>query len=131
MKRLVLRDVMSVALVGLLSLWLAPLASPQQPAPQPGAAPQAKISDRDLRAFAKAYVEYHKIRERYESSLSTAKEPAEKERIQREGNAKVKEVIEKEGLSVEGYNMIFTTINANEEMRNKALKLVDEERKKS
>ncbi len=131
MKRLVLQDVTFAALAGLLCLWPAPAAQAQQPPSPPGSAQPAKISDKELKAFAKAYVEYHKIRERYESSVSNAKDPAEKDKIQREGNAKVKEAIERQGLSVESYNRIFTAINGSQELRNKTLKLVDGERNKS
>ncbi len=131
MKRLALRNVMLAALMGLVSLWLAPKAHTQQPPSQPESGQQAKVSDQELKAFAKAYVEYHKVRQRYESSLNTAKDPAEKEKIQKEGNQKAKEAVEKQGLSVEKYNRIFAAINANEELRKKALNLIDEERKKS
>ncbi len=131
MRALLLRDVLPSVLIGLLSLWFAPEAHGQQPPPQQGSGQQVNVSDKELRAFAKAYVEFHKIRQRYEPSLSNAKDPAEKERIQQEGNSKVKEAVEKQGLSVESYNRIFAAVNANEELRKEALKLIDEERKKS
>ncbi len=43
----------------------------------------------------------------------------------------MKEAVEKQGLSADSYNGIFSAVNANEELRKKALKLIDEERKKS
>lgn len=131
MKRVVLRDGILVALMALLSLWLVPAAATGQAPSGQDSGGQTKVSDEELSAFAKAYVEFHKIRQRYETSLRETKEPAEQERIRREGNAKLKETVEKQGLTMETYNRIFTTVNGNEELRKKALKLIDEERKKS
>lgn len=131
MRRLMLRHVMLAVLIGLLTLWFAPVALAQQAPSQQGSGEQVRVSDKELRAFAKAYVEFHKLRQRYERSLNDAKDPAEKEKIQQEANTKVKDAVENQGLSVENYNRIFATVNANEELRKKALKLIDSERKKS
>ena len=127
-KKIVLR---AVALIGFLSFYFAPVAYAQQQPAQQGSGQQVKVSDKELRAFAKAYVEFHKVRQRYEPAMKNANDPAEKEKIQQEGNSKVKQAIEKQGLTVESYNRIFAAVNANEELRKKALKLVNEERKRS
>ncbi len=132
MKRLGLRHIMLVAVIGLFSLWLVPAVhseQPQHPASQQGSDQQ--VSDQELKAFAKAYVEYQKVRQHYESSLSNAKDAAEKERIQQEGTQRAREAVEKQGLSVESYKRIFSTVNGNKELRKKALNLINEERKKS
>jgi hypothetical protein len=132
MKTLGLRHIMLAAVIGLLSLWLVPAAQSQQsqpPASQQGSDQQ--VSDRELKAFAKAYVEYQKVRQHYESSLSNAKDAAEKERIQQEGTQRAREAVEKQGLSVESYKRIFSTVNGNKELRKKALNLINEEREKS
>ena len=121
----------AVALIGFLPFYFAPVAYAQSQPSQQGAGQQVKVSDKELKAFAKAYVEYHKIRQRYEPPLSDVKDPAVKEKLQREGNSKVKQAVEKQGLTVDRYNKIFATVNANEELRKKALKLINEERKKS
>jgi hypothetical protein len=130
MKKIIFWRVVLAALVGLLSLPFA-LAHAQQAPAQQGSGQPVKVSDKELRAFAKAYVEFHKIRERYEPAMSKAKDSAEKEKIQQEGNLKVKEAVEKQGFTVESYNRIFAAVNGNEELRKKALKLINEERKKS
>jgi hypothetical protein len=131
MRKLVLWDIMSAALAGLSALWLVQAAHAQQAPAPPVSEQPAKVSDTELRAFAKAYVEFHKIRQRYESSLSGTQDPAAKEKLRQEGNRKAKEAIQKQGLSVETYNRIFTTVNGDADLRSKALKLIDEERKKS
>jgi hypothetical protein len=127
-----LKYVILAVVVGLFSLWLEPAAhsqQPQNPASKQGTNQQ--VSDQELTAFAKAYVEYQKVRQHYESSLNNAKDSAERERIQQEGTQKAKEAVEKQGLSVESYKRIFSTVNGNEELRKKALNLIKEERKKT
>lgn len=93
------------------------------------ASPQ--ISDKELAAFARAYTEVQQIRAQYEPSLQKTKDPKESERIQREANAKLKKTLDKQGLSVDRYNKIYAAVNANEQLRRKALRMVDQERKKS
>ncbi len=66
MKKLLLRDVLPSVLIGLLSLWFAPEAHGQQPPPQQGSGQQVKVSDKELRALAKAYVSST----RYASAMS-------------------------------------------------------------
>jgi hypothetical protein len=82
-----------------------------------------QISDRELTAFAKAYTEVQQIRSQYEPSLRKTKDAKESE--------KLKKTLNKEGLSVDRYNKIYAAVNANEELRRKALRIVEQERKKS
>jgi Domain of unknown function (DUF4168) len=58
------------------------------------------------------------------------KDPVAREKIEHEVKVKAKEAVEKQGLSVASYNRIFTVVNGNDELRKKALKLIDEEREK-
>jgi hypothetical protein len=92
---------------------------------------QAQVTDRDIRAFAKAYVEYHKIRQNYEPKLTATKDEREKQKLQREGDDKVKQALEKQGLTPQSYNRLFVAINNNQQLRQKALTLITEERGKS
>jgi len=106
----------------------APFARAQElPKQDSGSVKQTTVSDKDLRAFAKAYVEYQKIREIYEPRIDKAQGANEKQRIQREGDSKVKEALEKQRLSAQAYNQIFTAINGNDQLKEKALKLIKEE----
>jgi hypothetical protein len=91
----------------------------------------ARVSDQDLMAFAKAYTEVQQIRSRYEPSLQKTKDAKESARLQQEANAKLKKTLDKQGLSIDRYNKIYAAVNANEELRRKALKMVEQERKKS
>ena len=115
-------------------LWITsvtPATSAQEAPKQAPAGDPSTVSDKDLRAFANAYVEYHKIRQTYEAHLGKVQDPKEKEKIQREGDSKVKQALEKQKLTPESYNRLFTAVNRNEQLRQKALKLINEERLRS
>lgn len=92
---------------------------------------RAKVSDKDLKAFAKVYVEYHRIKQSYEPKLQAMKEGKEKQKIKREGDDKVRRVLEEQGLSPERYNQLFAAVNRNPRLREKALELIQQERRKS
>lgn len=108
-----------------------PAVAAEEARPRHPAAAQTTVSDSDLRAFAKAYVDYHKIRQIYEPQVRKAETPREKDKIQKEGNAKVKQALEKQGLTAQSYNRLFTEVNGNQMLRQKALKFIDQERTKS
>jgi hypothetical protein len=90
-----------------------------------------KISDKELAAFAKAYVEVQHIRSQYEPSLQKTKDSKESRRLQQEADAKLKKTLDRQGLSVDRYNKIYAAVNASEDLRRKALKMVEQERRKS
>jgi Domain of unknown function (DUF4168) len=122
---------MILALLVSISLPAAPTwsgeASPKQTSP----AEPSNVSDKDLRAFVKAYVEYQKIRQNYEPKMNSTRDEKEKQRIQREGDDKVKQALEKQGLTPQAYNRLFVAVNGNPQLRQKALALINDERKKS
>lgn len=92
---------------------------------------RTQVSDQELTAFAKAYTEVQQIRSQYEPSLQKTKDAKESARLQNEANTKLKKTLDKQGLSIDRYNKIYAAVNANEELRRKALKIVEQERKKS
>jgi len=53
------------------------------------------------------------------------------QQIQERANAELKKSLAKQKLTVDQYNRIYNRINSDERLREKALKLVEEERKKS
>ena len=122
------RQALAAILVApLLSAGLFVLAQerPKQPTVQ-----EREVSDAELQAFAKAYVQYHKIRAQYEPQVKATKDPQKSKKIQDEANAKVKEVLAKQQLTVQNYNRVFTVVNNDESLRKRAMKLIEEERKK-
>ncbi len=119
-----------IALIAMPFLSVQPAAA--QALPKGGASGSATVvSDKDLNAFVKAYVEYKKIQQAYGPLLEKVQDPQEKQKMAQEANSKVKKAIEKNGLSADKYNRIFTAVNNNPELRKKALKLIDQERKRS
>ena len=123
------------ALIGVLAVCsviaLAAPLSAQQTRERTQAADASTVSEKNLKAFANAYVEYHKIRQTYEARLAKVQDPKEREKIQREGDSKVKQTLEQQKLTPESYNRLFIAVNGNEQLRRKALKWIDEERNRS
>lgn len=117
-------------LVGILAVpALAPATLAQTR--QPAAATAAAVSDHELRAFAKVYTRYHELRETYETQINRTADAKHKQNLQDEGNAKLKAILQEQGLTADSYNRIFAAVNGDESLRQKALDLVAQERAKS
>jgi hypothetical protein len=122
---------MFVALSGLMVQWLLPSARTQERPSTLLSAAHVNISDQELEAFAKVYVAYHRLQRAYEPSLRNARTAQERKKIQQEANSKLEKVLQREGLTPETYNKIFKAVNADEKLRKKGLKLINEQRRKS
>ena len=90
---------------------------------------QSEISDKELKAFAKAYVEFHKIRSAYENSLDDVGNRQEETKAQHEALIKIDRALEKQGLKPDALYRIFKAVNADEKLHAKAMKLIEEERR--
>jgi hypothetical protein len=120
-----------LALLLSIGLPAAPVWSADTSPKQDSLAEPANVSDKELRAFVKAYVEYQKIRQNYEPKMNNTRDEKEKQKIQREGDDKVRQALEKQGLTPQTYNRLFVAVNGNPQLRQKALALINDERKKS
>jgi hypothetical protein len=117
--------------------WLLPLKSnsllyaqiTSQNRSQIGA--QRAINDKELRAFARAYVQFHKIHAEYEPKLNNANSPQEETQVKQEAIAKIGAVLDREGLTMQRYADLYQTIDADQDLRARAVKLIEEERAKS
>jgi Domain of unknown function (DUF4168) len=116
-----------IVLAGALSV-IGPARAAETPTRRSEA---STLSDKELKAFVKAYVDYQRIRSTYGPALERAKDPAQKRQIEQEANAKIKRSLDAQGLSPARYNQIFAQVNSNEPLRKKVLKQVEEERRKS
>jgi hypothetical protein len=76
-------------------------------------------------------VDNQKIRQKYEPPLENSTDPQKNREIQERATAELKKSLAKQNMTVEQYNRIYNRINSDERLREKALKLVEEERKKS
>jgi len=117
-----LESIARIFVVGFLLLPFAEQGSAQQTPKQ-----QLSVTDNQLRAFAKVYVEVEKIRRAYEPRLEEAKNPEESKQIQIEAVSKMQAALTKEGLTIESYKQIFDIARADEELRNKLIGLINEE----
>lgn len=131
MEKLSLQKIALGAILGLSAVGFTPATRAQESPKQELSPEKTNITDKELMSFAKAYVEYHEIRQSYETRLSNVQDPKEREKIQREGNSKVQKALEKQGLTPESYNKLFAAVNANEQLRKKILKLIEAERSRS
>jgi hypothetical protein len=101
---------------------------------QPRQSPRSeanKVSDKELNAFVKAYVDYQKIRASYSPALEKTNDTGRKKQIEQEANEKVKRSLDSNGLSAQRYNQIFATVNADSQLRQKVLKQVEQQRRNS
>jgi Domain of unknown function (DUF4168) len=122
------RTALAAFLLAAALLTLLPFpALSQQPSGQGTEAP----AEMQLRSFAKAYVKVEKIREVYESQLSATPDAQEAREIEQEAMSKIGEVIVQEGLTLDSFNQIVQTANANDDLRKKIVALINEEKKKS
>lgn len=68
---------------------------------------QTKVSGEEIAAFAKAQNKIAKIRQNYQSKLSSISDQAERQKMVQEMNEKLVDAVKSAGLSVEKYNEIF------------------------
>ncbi len=118
------------ALVALTVLWILPLAHGQEPPQQQPGEQGNSVSDEDLEAFVKVYVKIQEIRSEYEPALEGVQDPQEIDRVRQEIESRAKEVLQRQGGDAESYRRIFATINSDEDLRQKALALIERERRK-
>lgn len=131
MKKWVLCIAVFGALIPLIFPRNLPLAHAQEVPQQQRGQQGNNITDQELGAFAKAYVEIQEIRLKYEPRLKEVQDPKEIERIQRETDSKAEEAVEQQGLSVESYSRIFAAANGDGELRQRILRLIEKERTRS
>jgi Domain of unknown function (DUF4168) len=92
---------------------------------------QLNVSETQLRAFAKVYVEVEKIRQAYEPRLKEAKNAEEGKQIETEAVSKMQGALTKQGLTQQSYSQIFEIARADEGLRKKLIEFINEERQKS
>lgn len=121
-----LKTVVAIFVAGFLILPFAKQSRAQESPKQ-----QMKLSEAQLRTFAKVYVEVEKIRQVYEPRLKEAQNPEEGKQIQNEAASKMQGALTKEGLTEETYTQIIEIARADEALRKKLAELIYEERQKS
>jgi hypothetical protein len=126
MERTSLKTVAAMFVAGFLILPLAKQGRTQESPKQ-----QLNVSETQLRAFAKVYVEIEKIRQAYEPRMKEAKNPEESKQIQKEAVSKMQGALTNQGLTEESYTQIFEVARGDDGLRKKLVELINEERQKS
>ena len=125
MKRVSLKTLATIFVSAFLMVVVAkPLFAQVAPKPQ-------ELDEKQLRSFAKVYVQVEKIRQEYEPRAKEASGPEEGKQIQQEAQSKFQQVLTKEGLSEENYTKIFEVARADQDVRKKILQMIGEEKAKS
>jgi hypothetical protein len=130
------RLVALTTLLGLSSLlWVLPVHAQVRNQPQTeGQATQQStqqpkdVSDNDLQAFAKVYIEVQKIKESHQADLKAAQEPEQVQKLEQKANSEITKAMEKQGFTPETYAQTLRTINSDKTLTQKALELVQKER---
>ena len=130
-----MRKLSSIFVVGvslLLSLFFPGSMIQAQEASGPGApGEQRAVSDNELRTFAKAYLEFEKIRAEYAPKMGAASTPQEKGMVEQEAVVKFDQALQKEGLTIQQYSAMYQTVSIDQQLREKVLRLIEEERARS
>ena len=125
MKRVSLKTLATIFVSAFLMVVVAkPLVAQVAPKPQ-------ELDEKQLRSFAKVYVQVEKIRQEYEPRAKEATGPEEGKQIQQEAQSKFQQVLTKEGLSEESYVQIFEVARTDQDLRKKILQMIGEEKAKS
>ncbi len=135
MRQFIAHPVMFIALLSLGSLLWTPVIHAQVHSQPPSAGqstqqaqPRKDVSDKELQAFAKAYVEVQKIKESHQVSLKNAQDPEQVQKLQQKTNAEMTKAMEKQGFTPEAYTQMLATINSDNTLNKKVLDLVQKER---
>lgn len=135
MQRFIAHPAILLALLGLVGLLCAPViyaqADSQPPAgtqPTQQSQPQKNVSDKELHAFVKVYVEVQQIKESHQTSLKNAQDPKQVQKLQQETDSEMAEALEKQGFTPEAYTQVLAAVNSDSTLGKKALDLVQKER---
>ena len=124
-----IKSLKTVAAIFVVAFLMLPFA--KQGVAQGLPSQQLSVSENQLRAFAKVYVEVEKIRQAYGPRLKEAKDAEEGKQIETEAVSKMQGALAKEGLTEDSYNQIFEIARADDGLRKKLIEFINEERQKS
>jgi Domain of unknown function (DUF4168) len=114
-------SVVTWAFAALGAVWLAvaPAQTTQSPPGQPEAlAPKSPThpTDAELKSFAGAVVEVHRINDAYIPKFQAANTPDEEQKLEAAAVREMVQAVESEGLSVEKYEQILTQAQTDVEL---------------
>ena len=87
-----------------------------------------EVSDKELQAFAKAYVEVQKIKASQQGSLKNTQDPQQAQKVEQESKVEMAKAVQKQGFTPETYTQLLATVNGDNTLSKKALELIHKER---
>jgi Domain of unknown function (DUF4168) len=128
MKQFVLWNIVLTIVVGFLGPWSAPGTAVQEPPVEVGTTERPDNTDERLRAFVQTYVEVRKVIAQYRRPLREVRDAETAEKLQQEAASRVEQTLALHGFTPESFQRTFALVSADDELRARALKLMDSER---
>jgi len=136
MRQFLLWNIVLSIVVGFLGPWSSKGTAVQNPVTQPAqessqAGPPREKTDfinERLQAFAQTYVAIRRLIEEYEPPLRDSGRTDRARKIEREAASKVEQTLDAHGFTPDSFQKTFALVNADDELRNKALELIAAER---
>ena len=89
------------------------------------------ISEGDFASFVVINVELQELADEYQQPFTDAgDDPAKRAELEQEVQEKTKSILAKNNLKPERYREIYRTVNADPQLRDKALQMIEQERQK-
>jgi len=87
-----------------------------------------EVNDKELQAFAKAYVEVQQIKASQQRSLKNTQDPQQAQKVEQESKVEMAKAVQKQGFTPEAYTQLLATVNGDNTLSKKALELIHKER---
>jgi hypothetical protein len=89
------------------------------------------ISEGDFASFVVINLELQELADEYQQPFTDAgDDPAKRAELEQEVQEKTKSILAKNNLTPERYREIYRTVNADPQLRDKALQMIEQERQK-
>ncbi len=82
------------------------------------------VTDTKLNQFADAYVAVQKVQKEASTELSSDADASKTQQVQTEAQARIVDAIQKNGLQLDEYNQIAQLINADDDLRTRAVQQI-------
>lgn len=83
----------------------------------PPTAEKLDVSEQEVQAFAKVYVESANVRKEYQAKLIAEKDPKKSEELKKEGREKLRAIVQESPLSTQRYNKIAKATTRDKELK--------------
>jgi len=130
MRQFILWNIVLSIVVGFLGPWSSRGTAIQEPPAEQRPSERTDFVSERLQAFARTYVAIRRLIDEYEPPLREVQKPEQAQKIQREAASKLEQTLDVHGFTPDSFQRTFALVNADDELRNKALELIAKEREK-